>query len=256
MRIGFIGAGKMASSIITGLKTTEHDLIISGASLARSQEIAEQLNVSFAQSHQDLIDQSDLIILGIKPQLFEAVLSPLTFKQPVISMAAGITLDRLGQLTNPELPLIRIMPNINAQLLASTTAISTNDKVTPDLLDLTKEICNSFGTTFEIAEKDFDTFTALAGSSPAYIALFIEALAKAGVKNGFPKSLALNIVAQTVKATAETILISPDSPHDLIDKICSPGGTTIAGLMELERLGLTHATSSAIDKTIEKAKNL
>lgn len=246
----------MASAIITGLQTTGHELVISGSSLARSQEIAEQLNVSFAHSHQDLIDQSDLIILGIKPQLFEAVLSPLTFKQPVISMAAGITLDRLGQLTNPNLPLIRIMPNINAQILASTTAISSNDKVTPDLLDLTKEICDSFGQTFVIAEKDFDTFTALAGSSPAYIALFIEALAKAGVKNGFPKSLALNIVAQTVQATAQTILSGPDSPHDLIDKICCPGGTTIAGLMELERLGMTHATSSAIDQTIEKAKTL
>ncbi|MGT2829446.1 pyrroline-5-carboxylate reductase [Streptococcus hillyeri] len=256
MRIGFIGVGKMASAIITGLKTTEHELIISGSSLARSQEIAKQLHVDFAQSHEDLIEQADLVILGIKPQLFETVLAPLTFKQPVLSMAAGISLKCLAQLTNPDLPLIRLMPNINAQQLASSTAICANDKVPSDLLDVTKEICNSFGATFEIAEKDFDTFTALAGSSPAYIALFIEALAKAGVKNGFPKSLALNIVAQTVQATAQTILSGPDSPHDLIDKICSPGGTTIAGLMELERLGMTHATSSAIDKTIEKAKTL
>ncbi|CYV02974.1 TPA: pyrroline-5-carboxylate reductase [Streptococcus suis] len=256
MRIGFIGVGKMASAIITGLKTTEHELIISGSSLARSQEIAKQLHVDFAQSHEGLLDQADLVILGIKPQLFEAVLTPLTFKQPVLSMAAGITLERLAQLTSPELSLIRLMPNINAQQLAISTAICANDKVASDLLDVTKEICNSFRATFEIAEKDFDTFTALAGSSPAYIALFIEALAKAGVKNGFPKSLALNIVAQTVQATAQTILSGPDSPHDLIDKICSPGGTTIAGLMELERLGMTHATSSAIDQTIEKAKTL
>ena len=106
------------------------------------------------------------------------------------------------------------------------------------------------------AEKDFDTFTALAGSSPAYIALFIEALAKAGVKYGLPKAESLNIATQTVLATAETILTGTDSPHDLIDKVCSPGGTTIAGLLDLEKTGLTTSVISSIDTTINKAKNL
>lgn len=117
-----------------------------------------------------------------------------------------------------------------------------------------KEILDSFGSTFEIAEKDFDTFTALAGSSPAYIALFIEALAKAGVKYGLPKAESLNIATQTVLATAETILTGTDSPHDLIDKVCSPGGTTIAGLLDLEKTGLTASVISSIDTTINKAK--
>ena len=93
---------------------------------------------------------------------------------------------------------------------------------------IAKEITDSFGTTVELAEKDFDTFTALAGSSPAYIALFIEALAKAGVKNGLSKQVALTIATQTVLATAENLSLGSDSPHDLIDKVCSPGGTTIA----------------------------
>lgn len=256
MKIGIIGVGKMASAIITGLKTTEHDIIISGSSLGRSKEIAKDLSVDYANSHQELIDQVDFLILGIKPQLFETILNPLTIKQPLLSMAAGVTLERLADLTSPNLPLIRIMPNINAASLASTTAICTNNKVSAELFEQVKRICNSFGQTFNIAEKDFDTFTALAGSSPAYISLFIEAIAKSGVKNGLSKSQALAIVAQTVQATAKTILEGQDSPHDLIDKICSPGGTTIAGLMELERLGLTPTVSSAIDKTIEKAKTL
>ena len=119
-----------------------------------------------------------------------------------------------------------------------------------------KEITDSFGTTVELAEKDFDTFTALAGSSPAYIALFIEALAKAGVKNGLSKQVALTIATQTVLATAENLSLGSDSPHDLIDKVCSPGGTTIAGLMDLERTGLTHSVVSSIDTTIAKAKKL
>lgn len=256
MIIGFIGVGKMASAIINGLNTSDHRIIISGSSLARSRQIAEDLEVEVAASHQELIEQADLVILGIKPQLFDKVLGQLTFHQPIMSMAAGVTLDRLAELTSPDLPLIRIMPNLNAQILKSTTGLCTNDKVSADLLATAKEITDSFGTTVELAEKDFDTFTALAGSSPAYIALFIEALAKAGVKNGLTKETALTIANQTVLATADNLLSGKDSPHDLIDKVCSPGGTTIAGLMDLERTGLTHSVVSAIDTTIDKAKNL
>ncbi|MGV3051134.1 pyrroline-5-carboxylate reductase [Streptococcus hyovaginalis] len=256
MKIGFIGVGKMASAIITGLKKTEHQIIISGSSPARSQEIARQLGLKAAQSHQDLINQADLIILGIKPQMFNLVLSPLTFKQPIISMAAGVTLDTLGELTDDSLPLIRIMPNMNAQILQSSTGICYNSQVNDELKTLAREITDSFGTTFELAEKDFDTFTALAGSSPAYIYLFIEAMAKAGVKNGLTKAQSLEIVTQTLMASTQNLLASEDSPHDLIDKICSPGGTTIAGLLDLEKTGLTASVVSAIDTTITKAKQM
>ena len=243
MIIGFIGVGKMATAIINGLNTSSHRIIISGSSLARSRQIAEELEVEAAASHQELLDNADLVILGIKPQMFDKVLAGLNFHQPIMSMAAGVTLERLASLTSPDLPLIRIMPNLN-------------DKVSEDLLAVAKEITDSFGTTVELAEKDFDTFTALAGSSPAYIALFIEALAKAGVKNGLSKQVALTIAKQTVLATAENLSLGSDSPHDLIDKVCSPGGTTIAGLMDLERTGLTHSVVSSIDTTIAKAKKL
>ncbi|MFV8214222.1 pyrroline-5-carboxylate reductase dimerization domain-containing protein, partial [Streptococcus pluranimalium] len=121
---------------------------------------------------------------------------------------------------------------------------------------LAREITDSFGTTFELDEKDFDTFTALAGSSPAYIYLFIEAMAKAGVKNGLTKSQSLEIVTQTLMASAQNLLASEDSPHDLIEKICSPGGTTIAGLLDLEKTGLAASVVSAIDTTITKAKQM
>ncbi|HEP2589818.1 pyrroline-5-carboxylate reductase [Streptococcus pyogenes] len=256
MKIGIIGVGKMASAIIKGLKQTPHELIISGSSLERSKEIAEQLTLPYAMSHQDLIDQVDLVILGIKPQLFETVLKPLHFKQPIISMAAGISLQRLATFVGQDLPLLRIMPNMNAQILQSSTALTGNALVSQELQARVRGLTDSFGSTFDISEKDFDTFTALAGSSPAYIYLFIEALAKAGVKNGMPKAKALEIITQTVLASASNLKTSSQSPHDLIDAICSPGGTTIAGLMELERLGLTTTVSSAIDKTIDKAKSL
>lgn len=256
MKIGFIGVGKMATAIIQGLKTSSHQIIISGSSLERSKEIAKVLNLDYADSHQDLIEKVDLIVLGIKPQFFDKVLTPLTFKQPILSMAAGITLDKISQLTSNKLPIIRIMPNINAQILKSTTAVCYNTLVTQDLKQEIEPTLSSFGSVFPIAEKDFNTFTALAGSSPAYIYLFIEALAKAGVKYGLPKSQALNIATQTVLASSQNLLEGTASPHDLIDSISSPGGTTIAGLLDLEKTGLTASIISAIDTTIEKANHL
>lgn len=256
MKIGFIGVGKMATAIIKGLQNSSFEIIISGSSPERSLEIAEQLQVQAASSHQDLIDQSDLVILGIKPQLFESVLSGLAFKQPLMSMAAGITLDRLRQLTNPQLPLLRIMPNINAQIQQSTTGLCGNDLVSPELLQTAQGICDYFGSTIIIAEKDFDTFTALAGSAPAYAYFFIEALAKAGVKNGLPKDQSLAIILQMLTASAQNLVLSGNTPNALIDQICSPGGATIAGLVELEKLGFSYATISAIDETIKKMKTL
>lgn len=222
MKIGIIGVGKMASAIIKGLKQTPHELIISGSSLERSKEIAEQLTLPYAMSHQDLIDQVDLVILGIKPQLFETVLKPLHFKQPIISMAAGISLQRLATFVGQDLPLLRIMPNMNAQILQSSTALTGNALVSQELQARVRDLTDSFGSTFDISEKDFDTFTALAGSSPAYIYLFIEALAKAGVKNGMPKAKALEIVTQTVLASASNLKTSSQSPHDFIDAIWQP----------------------------------
>lgn len=256
MKIGFIGVGKMATAMISGIQTTGHEIIVSGSSLKRSQDIATKLGVTAAQHHQDLIEQSDLVIIGLKPQMFEVVLPELQIDKPVMSMAAGITLDRLAALTNSTLPLIRMMPNMNATILQSTTGVSYNQQVTDELKAVARQITDSFGSTIELAEKDFDTFTALAGSSPAYIYLFIEAMAKAGVKNGLTKVQALDIVTQTVMASAKHLLTTENSPHDLIDAICSPGGTTIAGLMDLEKTGLAHSVVSAIDTTIDKAKKM
>lgn len=256
MKIGLIGVGKMAKAIITGLKTTSHDLILSGSSPTRSQELAQELGLPYAPSHQDLIDQVDMVILGIKPQMFEQVLTPLTLTKPVISMAAGVTLERLATLTRPQTPLVRIMPNINALSLASTTGVCRNDLVDDQLFADILDLVDTFGTSFVLAEKDFDSFTALAGSSPAYILLFIEALTKAGLKHGLTRDQAQAIASQTLVATGQTLLASQSKPHELIDQITSPGGTTIAGLLELEKTGFSSSVVAGIDQTIKRAKDL
>lgn len=256
MKIGFIGLGKMATAIIKGLEKTDFEILVAGRDPEKTARQAENLGVRALAKQSDLVAEADLVVLGVKPQVLPVVLEQLDFHQPIISMAAGVSLERLAGMTNSSLPLIRIMPNINAQILQSTTAICRNQHVDDQLLDLAKTITDSFGSTFDIAEKDFDSFTALAGSGPAYIYLFIEALALAGVKHGLPKSQALDIVTQTVLASAQNLSQGKDSPHDLIDKISSPGGTTIAGLVDLEKTGLSASVISSIDTTIARAKEL
>lgn len=256
MKIGFIGLGKMATAIIKGLEKTDFEILVAGRDPEKTVRQAENLGVRALAKQSDLVAEADLVVLGVKPQVLPAVLEQLDFHQPIMSMAAGVSLERLAGMTNSSLPLIRIMPNINAQILQSTTAICRNQHVDDQLLDLAKTITDSFGSTFDIAEKDFDSFTALAGSGPAYIYLFIEALALAGVKHGLPKSQALDIVTQTVLASTQNLSQGKDSPHDLIDKISSPGGTTIAGLVDLEKTGLSASVISSIDTTIARAKEL
>lgn len=258
MKIGFIGAGKMASAIMTGLKAADKgfEVILSEVNLDFSKERAQALGVGYAKSHAELIAEADLIVLGIKPQVLVTALGQVQITKPILSMAAGTSLETLAHLTQQDLPIIRIMPNLNAQILKSTTAICRNAYVSDELFEIAKTITDSFGKTFDIPEKDFDTFTALAGSSPAYIALFIEALAKTGVKYGFSKDLALAIVTQTTLATSQNLLTHDDSPHTFIDKVSSPGGTTVAGILDLEKTGFTASVVSAIDTTIEKSKNM
>ncbi|WP_019792870.1 NAD(P)-binding domain-containing protein, partial [Streptococcus sobrinus] len=157
MKIGFIGLGKMATAIIKGLEKTDFEILVAGRDPEKTARQAQELGVRALAQHSELVTQADLIVLAVKPQVLPSVLDKLTFHQPIMSMAAGVSLERLAELTDPSLPLIRIMPNINAQILQSTTAICRNQQVDDQLLDLAKTITNSFGSTFEIAEKDFDS---------------------------------------------------------------------------------------------------
>lgn len=259
--IGFIGVGKMATAIISGLDKTKFNIIISGRDLTKTEDQARALSVSPAANHAELVKNSDLVILSVKPQVLPSVMnglvSHLTRDKTLISIAAGLSLSDLKHLAQSEnQPIIRIMPNINAQIGKSTTAIVKNKFVSSDNYAVAKSIFESVGSVHEVAEKDFSTFTALAGSSPAYIYMFIDALSRAGVLHGIPKDTATKIVAETVQASAEMILQSNESPWNLVDKVSSPAGTTIAGVVSLEQNRFVATVIDAISATIEKEKNL
>lgn len=261
MKIGFIGVGKMASAIIKGLDKKQFDIIISGRELSSTQAKAQELDVAYATSHAELVEQADIIILGVKPQVVPELLneiSPVLGKtKTIVSIAAGLDLHRLAVLSTVEnLPIIRIMPNINAMIGQSTSAIVANDAVSHNNFNFVKSIFENVGSVHEFTEKDFSAFTALAGSSPAYIYIFIDALARAGVLHGIPKAKATAIVAETVQASAKMILDSGENPWELVDKVSSPGGTTVAGVVSLEQNRFVGTVIDAISATIEKEKKL
>ncbi|MFC4651312.1 pyrroline-5-carboxylate reductase [Lactococcus nasutitermitis] len=259
--IGFIGVGKMATAIISGLDKQKFDILISGRDFEKTKGEASELSVTAVNAHKELVEKSDVIVLAIKPQVLPTILSEiapvLTPEKTLLSIAAGFTLSDLKHLTKAEsIPIIRVMPNINAQIQKSTSAIVRNEYVTDDIYEFAKTIFASVGTVHEIAEKDFSAFTALAGSSPAYIYMFIDALARAGVLHGIPKATATKIVAETVAASADMVLTSDENPWSLVDKVSSPGGTTVAGVVSLEQNRFVGTVIDAITATIDKEKKL
>lgn len=259
--VGFIGVGKMASAIIAGLDKTKFNLLISGRDFEKTKQQATDISVTAVQNHDELVKKSDLIVLAIKPQVLPSVLRPLSSAlsadKTLISIAAGLTLADLEALAASENQgIIRVMPNINAQIGKSTSAIVRNEFVSDEAFDATSEIFGAVGSVHQIAEKDFSTFAAIAGSSPAYIYMFIDALSRAGVLHGLPKDQATKIVAETLQASAEMILQSGENPWSLVDKVSSPGGTTVAGVVSLEKNHFVGTVIDAITATIDKEKQL
>lgn len=268
MNIGFIGAGNMSTAIIRGILTqglTSPDSIyITASTPERSQQQAAALGVQWAPTNQALVESVELVILGVKPQIMPAILAELaetlTEKTlPLVSIAAGLTLanlaDTLPNLSQPK--LIRVMPNMNVSVGQGVSAITANDYVIGDELAAAEAIFQAVGSTYRLAEKDFQNFTSLAGCSPAYTALYIDALSQAGVKNGLPKDLATQIATEAVLGTATLLKeTSADTPRDLIDKVCSPAGTTVAGLVSLEQDAFTGTVIRALDATIARDQEL
>lgn len=254
--IGFIGAGKMASAIIKGLDKDKFSVLISGRTPEESQTVAQVLGVSAAANHADLIAQSDLVVLAVKPHIVAPVLAETTLDKPLISIAAGVSLADLAALTSDHQAIVRVMPNINATIQKATSGIVRNAHVTDATWEIVKTIFKSVGSVHEIAEKDFGTFTALAGSSPAYIYLFIDAMSRAGVLHGMPKDVSTQIVAETVLASADMVLQSGENPWTLIDNVSSPGGTTVAGIVSLEQNRFVGTVIDAMTATVEQNNNL
>ncbi|MCM1365479.1 MAG: pyrroline-5-carboxylate reductase [Faecalibacterium sp.] len=263
--IGFIGAGNMATAIIKGLvasKTTSADEIaVYNIHSDKAEKLAAEYGIRVMDSAKEIALNCDTIVLSVKPNVLPTVLDEIKNEVKksnplLISIAAGKTLDFIGSHLAEETRIVRVMPNINAKVGASISAFCGNAHVTDDDLAFVDGFCSAFGKAINLPENHFAVFGVIGGCSPAFAYMFIDAMARAAVKNGLPKAQALEISAQAVLGSAKMILESEEHPWQLVDKVCSPGGTTIEGVLSLQSDGFESAVANAVDAAFEKDKRL
>lgn len=263
--IGFIGCGNMGSAMVGGMINSglinSNNIIASARSIETCNKLKEKFNIEAITSNKEVASRVDIIVLAVKPYLYEGVITEIkdVIKEGtiIVTIAAGIIIKDVENWFNLEnIKIIKTMPNTPALVGEGMTAICSNKNVLKEELNYVINLFNSFGSCEVIAEKDFNAFISVCGSSPAYVYMFIEAMADAAVKQGLPRTKAYKLASQAVLGSAKMVLETGKHPGELKDMVCSPGGTTIAAVAELEKQGFRNAVISAMDKCEEKSKNM
>lgn len=269
---GFIGAGSMADAIIRGAVASgvrAQDLAITSAHDS-ARRLAERTGAVHLENSAALARQCDAVVLAVKPHVVPDVLVQIhdavaAHRPLVVSIAAGVTLERIESLLPSGTRVVRAMPNMAAAASESMTALAAGRNATREDLEDVRRLMSAVGRTVTMAEKNFSAFVGLAGSSPAFVLTFIEALARAGVMDGIPKAQAVEIVTQAVLGSARIVQVEETrradgaagrTPADLIDAVCSPGGTTVAGVVAMERSGFSSAVIDAFEATVARDREL
>lgn len=264
MKIGMIGLGNMADAIINGMLrkeiVTKEELFGSAATRATIERMTEKYGIRTTLDNRAVAEEAQVLILAVKPQFLADVIGQIRDhigeETLIITIAAGKSIGWYEEAFERSIKLVRCMPNTPAMVGEGCTAVCVNDNVTREEEELALRLMGSFGQTCVIRETLMDAFSAVAGSSPAYVFLFIEALADGAVAAGMPRAQAYEAAAQSVLGSAKLLLESGRHPGDLKDMVCSPGGTTIQGLKVLEERGVRGAVMDAIGACVDKAKQL
>jgi pyrroline-5-carboxylate reductase len=265
LNIGFIGAGNMAEAIIDGLLdagiTRPERLICSDVDDERLRHLHRRLGVRAGRDNLEVVGQAHLIVYAVKPQVMAAVLQEtvpaLDTSKLVISIAAGVPLSAVTDLSAHPLRVIRAMPNVCVSVKAGATALVPGQHALPEDLATAQAVFNSVGRCIVIkSENLLDAVTGLSGSGPAYVFLVMEALADAGVKVGLTRAEALLLSAQTLYGAAKMHLEQRTHPALLKDLVTSPGGTTIAGLHAMELGGVRGALMQAVEAATLRSREL
>lgn len=264
MKIGFIGCGNMGQAMLGGMidsgRVKAQDVLVTDKLLASRVNAQKKFGVEIPASNVEAAMISDIIILAVKPQFYEEVLSEIKGaiweNKILVSIAPGKTLEWLEQQVGKPTKIIRAMPNTPALVKAGMMGICGNDKVDKDELDYVCKLFQSFSKTEVVSEHLMDTVTAVSGSSPAYVFMFIEAMADAAVEGGMPRKQAYTFAAQAVLGSAKMVLETGMHPGELKDMVCSPAGTTIQAVRVLEEHGMRAAVMDAMKACIDKSRNM
>jgi pyrroline-5-carboxylate reductase len=253
-RLGFIGAGKLAGSVIRGLVRSKfcapHEIIASEPNEAAREALRDEVAISVTPDNAEAAERADVLLLGVKPSVVLPALSAISGpagNKLVISLAAGVRLETMEKITHAR--LMRALTNTPSAICRAATAIARGTRTTDQDLKEAQKIFGAIGVVVEVAEEHIDAVTALAGSGPAFVYTVIEALAQGGTRVGLPADVSLTLATHTVLGAAQLASESGLSPEELRRMVVTPGGTTAAGLAAMEK----HATAGGLIAAVEAA---
>lgn len=263
-KIAFLGGGNMAEALIKGMLAAgvakADQMLVSDVSNERLEQLNKTYGIVIQRSNRDAATQAGIILLCVKPQIIDVVLSkiePVANREKlVISIAAGVTIARIEKMLTKKPRVIRVMPNTPALVLSGAAGLAAGSTSTVSDMMTAQQIFGAVGRAVVVEEKLMDAVTGLSGSGPAYVFTIIEALADAGVKAGIPRELALELSAQTVYGAAKMVLETHEHPGRLREKVTSPGGTTVEGLHMLEKGKLRETLMHAVEAATARSKEL
>lgn len=263
-KVGFIGCGKMAQAMIKGILSSgiiTSDMIkVSSKTNATRDLVKEKYSIMTTANNIEVARWADILFLAVKPdihkEIFQEIKEEVKDNTVIITIAAGITLAEVEKEFSSGVKAIRTMPNTPSFVGEGMTVLCPNPKVTSADLETVMTLLKAFGKVEVISESLMDSIPAISGSSPAYVYMFIEALADGGVKNGLPREQAYRLAAQAVLGAAKMVLETGLHPGVLKDQVCTPGGATIEAVSSLEKSGFRSAVLQAMEKCTEKTKSL
>ncbi len=262
--LGFIGCGNMTQAMVGGIVNSQvfspENIIVADLCEKKLKEVSEKYGIKTGTDNNEIAKSVDILVLAIKPDLYSLVIEEIKDKVKkdviIVSIAAGKNIIGIETMFSKKIKLVRVMPNTPALVGEGMSAVCSNELVTKEELYEVINIFESFGKTEIVSEKLMDVVTSVSGSAPAYIYMFIEAMADAAVLDGMPRDKAYKFAAQTVLGSAKMVIETGMHPGELKDMVCSPGGTTIEAVAVLEKKGLRDAVISAMRECTKKSAEL
>lgn len=264
MKIGFVGLGNMAKAMMEGMLNqgvvSADELYGSSKTNKTAIDVATRFGIHTSTDNKVVAKDADYLFLAVKPQFFpqviEEIKDEINQNTVVISIAAGKTMSFIEECFGKKIKLIRCMPNTPALVGEGCTGYCVGEGVKESEVEQVENWLNSFGKCHQVPEKLMDVVVGVSGSSPAYVFMFIEAMADQAVAEGMPRAQALQMAAQSVLGSAKMVLETGIHPGQLKDMVCSPGGTTIQAVKVLEECGMRASVMDAMEVCIEKSRSL
>lgn len=264
MKLGFIGAGNMAQAIISGILKSgaadKNDIIASAATDKTIASITEKYGIMTTLDNRE-VAKADILFLAVKPAYYKQVIDEIkdvsvNNSQIIVTIAAGKTIQWVSGTFGGERKIIRTMPNTPALVDEGITAVCPGENITKEELESVMKLLKSFGRAEVVKESMMDAVVAVSGSSPAYVFIFIEAMADAAVAEGMPRAQAYKFAAQAVLGSAKMVLETGLHPGKLKDMVCSPAGTTIEAVKILEKTGFRNSIMECMKACADKSRSM